>query len=133
MVELVRIGVGPAAITLVTRETVDHIDESGREMSVDLLECARNWSRSRNSDQFPPVEGPGWIKITSWGPPPDPAAPEPIYVGLRCVIWFRDSPPFCEFFNDRRTRFEFRDKDDLIETMLLRPLRLAGWMTLDLS
>jgi hypothetical protein len=130
MVDVVRIGVGSAVIRSVTRETVEYVDNAGRAMSVDMFECARNWTQSRNSDKSPPFEGPGWIKVTpEWGGPTHAARLPQVYIGLRDLT---GEQPWCQFFNERRTKFEFKEQE-LMYSMLLTPLMRSGWHTLDLS
>ena len=56
---VVRIGASGARILAVTDEGIDYLDEAGRQRSIDLAECARNWGRWRNarSQEFRPLPG----------------------------------------------------------------------------
>jgi hypothetical protein len=83
-----------ARIKCVTPQRVEYFDEAGQECFVDLDECARNW-RLRNEDED------DFDLLTS----EDSAARrKPRYVGGRGLLEY---PPWIEFANKSRTRFEF--------------------------
>lgn len=125
--DVVQIGVGPVRVTRVTLQQVVFIDDTGHERSIDLEECARNWTRhvdQRNrpeeKDRRGPVKGPGYISgcITEW---------DDSCVGVRNL---HDDPPWVRFMNERQTRFEFKTYDESY-ALLLGPLGQAGWHTFD--
>jgi hypothetical protein len=117
--EIVSIGVSGARIVGVTRERIDYIDAAGAELFIDLEECARSWERSRaQSSGF--VTLPGWTAQSA-------AAWHTRCVGERGAD---DNPPWAQFMNERRTRFEFASYEALYKE-LLDPLKRAGWQTFD--
>ena len=100
--EIVRIGVGNARIKCVTSLRVEYFDEAGQECFVDLEECARNWAQSRNKDDG------DLVRLTS----EDSAGRRKYrYVADR---GFLDDPPWIEFKNKRRTRFEFGSSNEAL-------------------
>ena len=48
-------------------------------------------------------------------------------VGIRRML---DDPPSVRFFDERSTRFEFANRDEAYESLIL-PLSNSGWTTLD--
>jgi hypothetical protein len=118
--EIVLIGVSGARIAAVTRRRIDYIDMAGQEQFVDLEESARRWGRWHDdrSQAFLPLPGATEQDAASWN--------------ARCVgqRGACDNPPWVEFTNERRTRFEFQTYEALYRE-LLRPLQAAGWHTFD--
>ena len=113
--EIVRFGVANSRIKCVTPQRVEYLDEAGQECFVDLEECARNWVQLHNKDDD------DLIRMTSQG------FFDSFYssfVGQRGLL---DDPPWVEFMNKRRTRFEFGSENEARK--LLRPLRAHGWRT----
>lgn len=115
--EIVRIGVGNARIKCVTRQRVEYFDEAGQECFVDLDECARDWVE-KCGDNF--VE---WTSEDS-----DAVRPKRRYVGERGLLY---DPPWIEFANKRRTRFEFESLNEGYG--LIIPLKRVRCLTLDCS
>jgi len=116
--EIVRIGMGLARVVDVTPEQVEYLDAVGQQRSIDLGQCAMNWvqwTRQHWTSSGAPGE-----TVSEWN--------------SHCVGQ-RDSsakPPWLEFRNERRTRFEFSSGHEVL-ALLARPLRKAGWNTFDLS
>jgi hypothetical protein len=114
--EIVRIGVANARIKRVTPEDrIEYLDEAGQERFVNIKECARNWVQLHNKDHD------DLIRMTSQG------FFDSFYssfVGQRGLL---DDPPWVEFMNKRRTRFEFGSENEARK--LLRSLRAHGWRT----
>ena len=96
--EIIRIDVGNARIKSVTRQRVEYLDEAGQECFVDLEGCNGNYVKLVRATRYVADRG------------------------------FLEDPPWIEFRNKRRTRFEFRSYKEACNT-LLRPLRKAGWRT----
>jgi hypothetical protein len=117
---IVRIGVSGARIVAVTRQRIDYIDMEGQEQSIDLEECARAWGswRDDRSREFLPQPGATEHAIGTWNAR---------CVGQRGAL---DNPPWAEFANERKTRFEFQSYEALYEE-LLKPLKRPGWHTFD--
>ncbi len=116
---VVRIGNSTARILSVAPQSVDYIDDAGQKHSVDLKECARNWGRLR---------GAGMPELRqSAGSSEQLAAWNSRCVGQRGAL---DHPPWAEFMDEQRTRFEFATYEALYQE-LLTPLRRAGWQTFD--
>lgn len=124
-VELVRLGVGPARITRVTAQKIEYTNESGRELFVDLEECARIGGCLETAGLFPPSSDMDWTSVADaiCGPGSETTRG---CVGLRGAM---DDPPWFQFLNRRRTQFEFKDYD-AIYAELLTPM---GRMTFDAS
>jgi hypothetical protein len=118
--EVIRVGTSGARIVRVTRELIEYIDTTGQERFVDLEECARNWGRwhDERRQEFLPLAGASPPSIAPWNAR---------CVGRRGAL---GNPPWAEFMNERKTRFEFRTYQDLYGE-LLRPLKQAGWHTFD--
>ena len=85
--EIVRIGAGNARIKCLTPQRVEYFDEAGQECTIELEECARN------RVQY----GQSWRE--------DGPRRRDFRVVAKCG--FVDDPPWIEFMNERRTRFEF--------------------------
>jgi hypothetical protein len=113
--EIVRIGVANARLECVTPQRVDYRDEAGLECFVDLEECARNWVQLHNKDDD------DLIRMTSKG------FFDSFYSSFVGSGGLLDDPPWVEFMNKRRTRFEFGSENEARK--LLRPLRAHGWRT----
>lgn len=118
--EIVRIGIASACVTSVTRQRVEYLDEAGQGWFVDLEQCARNWIRYRNDHEQELFLLPGASAESA-------AMWDSRCVGQRGAI---DDPPWVEFMNERRTRFEFRTFEE-VYAHLLGPLGRAGWHTFD--
>ncbi len=117
--EIVRIGASLARIVGVIRERVDYIDAAGDERFIDLDECARSWGLKRaQSSDFVTLPGYTPESVASWNAR---------CVGQRGAL---DIPPWVQFMNERRTRFEFTSYESLYKE-LLSPLKRAGWHTFD--
>jgi hypothetical protein len=129
LVELVRIGAGPAKIVQITRQDVRYVDSNGAELLIDLEECARTCMVLRRLGSFPPQDDTDWAAIVDANA--QLATEDPAYfcVGLRGAV---DEPPWFQFLNRRRTQFEFEDYD-AISDQLLTPLAKVGWQTWDAS
>ncbi len=115
--EIVRIGVGNARIKCVTRQRVEYFDEAEQECFVDLDECARTWVEECGDDF---VE---WRSEDN-----DAARGMPRYVGRRGLLY---DPPWIEFANKSRTRFEFESLNEGYG--LIIPLKKVRCLTLDCS
>jgi len=129
-VELVRIGSGRALIKDITRQQVSYSDEAGRDMYVDLEECARIYHCLQETGQFPPGDDTDWARLADAFP--NFAAIDVSRarcVGLRAVL---DEPPWFQFLNRRRTQFEFTDYEH-IQAQLRVPLGHVGWSSWDAS
>ena len=124
-VECVRIGTGPARITRVTDQKVEYIDESSRELFVDLQECERIAGRLEIAGLFPPSDDLDWASVADGiSSSSEQTVPAGGCVGLRGAL---DDPPWFQFLNRRRTQFEFKDREAL-DAELLTPM---GRMTFD--
>jgi hypothetical protein len=97
--EIVRIGVANARIKCVTRQRVEYLDEAGQECFVDLEECNRNYLHLGGRTR---------------------------YVGDRALSC---DPPWIEFRNNRRTRFEFESSNEAFRFKL--QLMKVRWLTFD--
>jgi hypothetical protein len=119
--EIVRIDVGNARIKRVTRQRLEYINEAGQECFVDLEECARNWALSLTEEDEDDFD-----LLTS----EDSAAArrKPRYVGGRGLL---EDPPWIEFANKRRTRFEFESLNEGYG--LIIPLKKVRLLTLDMN
>jgi hypothetical protein len=129
-IELVHIGIAPASITSIVKSRVKYTDDSGRELGVDLEECARIYACLNERNTFPPDDTTDWGALIE-SVPGFAALPIPYQrvVGLRGAI---DEPPWFQFLNRRRTQFEFKDYEH-IRSALLQPLATSGWRTWDAS
>jgi hypothetical protein len=117
--EIVSIGVSGARIVGATRERIDYIDAAGEKRFIDLEECVRSWGRGRaQSSGFLPLPGSTAQSTAAW---------HTRCVGQRGAL---DNPPWAQFMNERRTRFEFTSYEALYKE-LLDPLKRAGWHTFD--
>ena len=94
--EIVRIGVGNGRIKCVTPQRVEYLDEAGQECFVDLEECNRNYVQLHNEDEGDFVLLTAEDGADAW---------YSRCVGERGLL---DDPPWVEFTNKRRTRFEFQ-------------------------
>ena len=124
-VELVRVGVGNARITRITDQKVEYTDENGRELFVDLEECARIGGCLEIAGLFPPSDDLDWASMA------DAISGQGLEVSEGCVglRGALDQPPWFQFLNRRRTQFEFKDYDS-IDAELLMPMNR---MTFDAS
>lgn len=118
--EVVRIGVGPAVITRVTRDQVEYIDDAGKPCSIGLQQCAQNWVMHfiEQRDNIITLPGATEESIDRWNAG---------CVGRRSAV---SDPPWVEFMDERRARFEFKNYE-AIYALLLTPLMKAGWHTFD--
>jgi hypothetical protein len=112
--EVIRVGVLGARIVAVTRERVEYVDMEGQERVIDLEQCARKWVQWRDS-LSPAANEPG---VRAWNAR---------CVGQRGAL---DRPPWAEFTNERKTRFEFPSYEALYG-QLLTQLKQVGWHTFD--
>jgi hypothetical protein len=119
--EIVRIGVGNARMKCVTRQRLEYIDEAGQECFVDLEECARNWVQSLTEE-----DEDDFVQLTSEDS--DAASRKRRYVGGRGLL---EDPPWIEFANKRRTRFEFESLNEGYG--LIIPLKKVRLLTLDMN
>ena len=110
--EFVRIGVANACIKCVTPQRVEYFDEAGKECFVDLEECNRNYVQLDNEDLLTSEDSA--------------ATSSSRYVGMRGLLV---DPPWIEFTNKRRTRFEFGSSNEALGLKL--QLMKARWRTLD--
>lgn len=118
--EVVRVGASGARILSVTKERVGYIDMAGQEQSIDLKECAGNWTRwhDNHRQDFHAVPGASQADVDA--------------ENARCVGQRGGSHPlwWAEFMNERKTRFEFGSWEALWQE-LYGPLMVAGWSTFD--
>ena len=121
--EIVRIGVGGARITSVTREKVDYLDETERQLEIDLEKCAEGWDHYMREhwDEFIHGIPTGFHLLNS-------------KVKFTCVgdRNAKAQAPWARFFNERYTRFEFRAGHEL-HGLLHRPLLHVGRYMFDLT
>jgi hypothetical protein len=120
--EIVRIGVAKARIKCVTPQRVEYLDEAGLECFVDLEECSRNCIQSDDESEgdFALFTSEDREGAAAW------SSRRIRYVGLRGML---DDPPWIEFTNKRRTRFEFGSSNEAVGLKL--QLMQARWRTLD--
>jgi hypothetical protein len=104
--EIVGIGVANACIKCVTPQRVEYFDEAGQECFVDIEECARNWVQLHGARRGRKYR----------------------YVGGRGLL---EDPPWIEFANKRRTRFEFESLNEGYG--LIIPLKKVRLLTLDMN
>ena len=114
--EVIRVGVGHGRIAGVTPERVEYIDEAGQALFIDLRECVERWARYKESikDDLVPTNSPFKFRLQE--------------VGKRDTS---ASPPWVQFANKRRTRFEFVKGG--AHEQLLRPLTSLGYWLFDLT
>src|SRR5579871_1028289 len=114
--EVVRVGVGHGRIAGVTRERIEYIDEAGQALFIDLTECLERWARYKESikGDLIPTNSPFRFRLQE--------------VGKRDTS---ASPPWVQFANERRTRFEFV-RGGAHEQLLL-PLMSLGYWLFDLT
>ena len=119
-VELVRIGQGHARILAVTHDRCDYSDEAGSLFYVDFEECARVWVCLDGSIPDPDYD---WSTLAV----SDPNFYAVDVSGLRTVglRGAADDPPWFQFFNRRRTQFEFKDYDHIYSELLTPMTRVA--------
>lgn len=115
--EIVRIGMARAGVTSVSQRRVEYLDEAGQERFIDLEQCARNWVRYYHEHEQDFVWVDSAESAATWNSR---------CVGQRGAL---DDPPWVEFMNERRTRFEFASCEAI--SALLGPLSKAGWHTFD--
>ena len=118
--EVIRIGAFGGRIVSITQQRIEYIDMAGEVQFVDLDECAKNWGRSYDdhSHEFSLLPGASEQSVAEWN----------VHcVGQRGAL---DDPPWAEFTNARKTRFEFESHEALYAE-LLGPLMKAGWHTFD--
>jgi hypothetical protein len=118
--ELVRVGDGNARILRVTPALIDYTDIAGQARLIDLRECAGNWRRFHDANRHDFIIVPGSSEAEA-------DARNSRCVGERGAL---DDPPWVEFMNDRRTRFEFQTYE-AVYGELLGPLAKNGWETFD--
>jgi len=118
--EVIRIGASGARIVSVTPKRIEYIDLAGQAQFIDLEKCAKNWVAWRDDHRQDFVLWPGATEEGS-------AEWNARCVGERGAL---DQPPWAEFMNERKTRFEFETYEALDEEML-DPLLQAGWHTFD--
>jgi hypothetical protein len=95
--EIVWVGAANALIKSVTRQRLEYFDDTRQECFVDLDECAKYWQlQNEDEDDFDP--------LTSEDSSTTCSSRRIRYVGKRGML---DDPPWIEFTNKRRTRFEF--------------------------
>lgn len=118
--ETVRIGASGARIVAVTDQRIDYIDLEGRDLFIELGECASKWERGHEErrGEFLPLGDASDQDVAAWNAR---------CVGLRGAL---DDPPWAQFMNERNTRFEFESCEDLYAELLV-PLMKAGWQTFD--
>jgi len=118
--EVIRIETGSSRIISITQQRIEYLGLAGEPCTIDLEECARNYMRwhSDHSDEFVALSGPA--EVDAWNAR---------CVGTRDLC---DSPPWVQFMNERRTRFEF-DSYEAIYRELLTPLSRYGWQTFDMD
>lgn len=118
--EIVSIGANGVQIVDVTQHRITYVDLKGEEQFVDLEECARNWMQKRDDTEaeFLRLSDDSDRDVASWNS---------CCVGQRGAT---DDPPWVEFMNERRTRFEFESYQSIYKE-LLGPLANAGWHTFD--
>lgn len=119
--EIVRIDVGNARIKCVTSQRVEYLDGAGQECSVDLEECARNWVQLHNKDNG--YDDGYLVLLMSQG------IFDSFYTSFVGRHGLLNDPPWVEFMNKRRTRFEFGSNKEA--QTLRRKLRGDGWRTKD--
>ena len=118
--EVVRIGDGLSRITRVTRTQVDYRNEEGHDLSIELEECARRWIEhiAKMQGEFLKPPSASSERHDRWNAG---------CVGLRGAL---DEPPWAQFLNNRRTRFEFASYEEIYSQLLI-PLDEVGWHTFD--
>jgi hypothetical protein len=122
--EIVRIGVANACIKCVTRQRVEYINEAGQECFVDLEECAKKWAKSLTEEDEEDEGDDDFVLLT----PEDSARRKRRHVGGRGLL---EDPPWIEFANSRRTRFEFESLNEGYG--LIIPLKKVRLLTLDMN
>jgi hypothetical protein len=124
-VERIRMGEGPAKISEIARTKIVYIDGRGVQQFVDLEESARTCGVLERTGAWPPPEDLDWTAYA--------AAHSELsnvrlgLVGMRGAV---DEPPWFQFFDRRRTLFEFKDRDT-IYSELITPMARHGWQTWD--
>ncbi len=116
MPEIVRIGLVNARIqSRTSSDRVKYLNEAGQKCFVDLKECARNMVQLHHKDDADAVLEASQGFFDSF---------YTSFVGQHGLL---DDPPWVEFMNERRTRFEFGSEQE--GRALLRLLRGCGWRT----
>lgn len=114
--EIVRIGVANARIqSRIFSSRVKYLNEAGQKCFVDLEECARNMVQMHYKDNADAVLEASLGFFDSF---------YTSFVGQNGLL---EDPPWVEFMNERRTRFEFGSEQK--GRALLRHLRGCGWRT----
>lgn len=126
-VELVRMGDGPARISEIAPAKIVYIDGRGVEQFVDLEESARTCSVLERTGAWPPPEDLDWSAYAAAHPELYKRDFKHRLVGMRGAA---DEPPWFQFFDRRRTLFEFKDRDT-IYAELITPMVRHGWQTWD--
>jgi hypothetical protein len=115
--EIVRIGMANAHITCVTPQRLEYLNEAGEECFVDLEECFSRYAQlhkiNRDDVDLLTSEEGAEILISR-------------YVADR---GFLDNPPWIEFKNKRRTRFQFASSNEALGVKL--KLMRVRWRTFD--
>jgi hypothetical protein len=97
--KVVRMGTGAAHIVSVTKRRIDYVDEGGREVFVDLDECARVWARRHGAPG--PTVGGKYMRFVGWR-----------------------GPTWIQFYDRRRTQFEFQTCDAMVGDVLMELRRV---------
>jgi hypothetical protein len=120
--EVIRIGASGARIVKVSQKRIEYVDMAGKQQFIDLEICAKNWVgwHDQHAHEFFPLPGASDEDVTTWNAR---------CVGQRGAL---DNPPWAEFTNERKTRFEFETGEALYRE-LLGPLMQAGWHTFDID
>lgn len=126
-VQFVRMGEGPAKISEISPTKILYIDDSSIEQSVDLEESARTCSVLERTGAWPPPEDMDWTAYAAAHPDLYKLDVKYGLVGMRGA---GDVPPWFQFFDRRRTLFEFKDRDTIYDE-LITPMVRDGWQTWD--
>src|SRR5215831_9405094 len=127
-VERVRMGDGPAKISEITRSKITYFDSRGVAQFVDLEESARICRVLERTGAWPPPEDLDWAAYAAAHLELSEAKSGGYgLVGMRGAA---DEPPWFQFFDRRRTLFEFKDRDT-IYSELIAPMARHGWQTWD--
>lgn len=120
-------GVGPAKISEITPTKIAYIDSRGVDQFVDLKESARTCSVLEGTGAWPPPEDLNWAAYAAAHPEFYKRDVKYGLVGMRGAV---DEPPWFQFFDRRRTLFEFEDRDTIYNE-LITPMARHGWQSWD--